>query len=152
MLQKKYWITIMSSILFFKNKVLGFLELRGKESASQCRRYGLDPQSRDSTCLGGTKSVHHYWVCALQPGSHQLWSPHAITTETHASQSQCPTTREATAVRSLRCTVTREKPLLRTTREKPMQQWRPSTAKNKQKKFFKLFCANTYRVLLTHKT
>ena len=41
------------------------------------------------------------------------------------------TAREATETRSL-FTTTREQPLLATAREKPAQQWRPSTAKSKQ--------------------
>jgi len=40
-------------------------------------------------------------------------------------------TREATAVRSLHTTAG-ELPLLSAVGEKPMQQWRPSTAKNKK--------------------
>ena len=32
----------------------------------------------DPTCRGTTKSVlHNYWACALEPMSHNYWSPHA---------------------------------------------------------------------------
>ena len=59
-----------------------------------------------------------------------LSSPGAPTaTEAHEPYSPCPSTRDATAVRSH--STTREKPLLTTARKKPVQQWSPSTAKNK---------------------
>ena len=73
----------------------------------------------DPTCRGATKPVHHnYWARALEPLSHSYWSP--------CSWSLCSTTREATAVRSLRTTMklaplaaTREKPAR--SNEDPMQ-------------------------------
>ena len=55
----------------------------------------------------------------------QLLSPRAAITEGHTPLSPCSATREATAMRSP-CT-TRAQPLLTTTREKPMYQWRPGT-------------------------
>ena len=31
----------------------------------------------DPTCYGATKPTHHnYWACALEPRSHDYWSPH----------------------------------------------------------------------------
>ena len=48
----------------------------------------------DPTCHGATKPVcHNYWACALEPASHNHWSPLAY--------SPCSATREATAMRSL---------------------------------------------------
>ena len=33
----------------------------------------------DPTCRAATDPVHHdYWACALKPGSHKYWSPHAL--------------------------------------------------------------------------
>ena len=38
----------------------------------------------DPTCRGAIKPVHHnYLTCALEPLSHNYWSPHATTTEAH---------------------------------------------------------------------
>ena len=44
---------------------------------------------------------HSYWACALEPTSHNHWSPRTY--------SPCFTTREATAMRSL-CTTTKNSP------------------------------------------
>ena len=67
---------------------------------------------------------HNSWTCALEPRSCSYWSLHTL--------QPCSVIREATTMRSPR-TATREYPLLATTREKPEQQWRPSTARNKKK-------------------
>ena len=56
----------------------------------------------------------------------QLLSLCATTNEAHAPQSPCCTTGEGTAVRSPHTTA-REQPPLAKTREKPAQQWTPST-------------------------
>ena len=60
------------------------------------------------------------WVCFL---TREI--PHAV-----EQLSPCSTTREAEAVRSPGV-AGREQPLLTAAREKPAQQWRPSTARNK---------------------
>ena len=74
----------------------------------------------DSTCRGAATPVgHSYWAQAPQ-----LLKP----------AGPCSATGEATAVRSP-STATREQPRLATAREKPSQQWKFSTAKNKY--FFK---------------
>ena len=62
----------------------------------------------------------------------QLLSPSAATSEGHAPLSLSSATREATAMKSLH-TATRGQPLLAATREKPAEQHRSSTAKNKKK-------------------
>ena len=52
----------------------------------------------DPTCRGATKSMcHNYWACALEPASHNYWSPRAY--------SPCSATREATSMRSPRTTM-----------------------------------------------
>ena len=79
----------------------------------------------DPTCCRATKSVcHNYWACALEPVSHNYWSPHAY--------SPCSTTREATAMRSLR-TTTKSSPHSLQLVKAHVQQWRPNAAKNKIK-------------------
>ena len=57
----------------------------------------------------------------------QLLSPRATSTEARVPWSLCATTREAT-MQNLHAT-TREQPPLTATREEPMRQQRPSTAK-----------------------
>ena len=73
----------------------------------------------DSTCCRATKPLyHHHWARALpllsfmclQPGLHK---------------------REATAIRSL-CTAMKSSPCSPWLKKAHMQQWRPSTAKNKE--------------------
>ena len=64
----------------------------------------------------------NYWVHALEPVSHSYW--------TWSTWSPCCATREATSMRSP-CTATTER--LTTATEKPAQQWRPGTGKNKNK-------------------
>ena len=61
------------------------------------------------------------------PTCHRATKAGAITTEAEL-QSPGSATREATEMRSP-CTAVRQQPLLATTREKPAQQRRPSTAK-----------------------
>ena len=76
----------------------------------------------DPTCHGATKPVrHNRWACAPEPASHSYWAC--------VPQSPCSATREATTMRSL-STATREQVPLAATREKPLQQQRPSTTKN----------------------
>ena len=83
----------------------------------------------DPTCHGATKLVHHnYWACALEPTSHNYWSPRAW--------SLCSATREATAMRSL-CTTTKSSLLPHCSLQLDkahMQQWRPNAAKKKKRK------------------
>ena len=41
----------------------------------------------DPICHGPTKPVHHNnWACALEPTSHNYWSPCATATEAHVPQ------------------------------------------------------------------
>ena len=80
----------------------------------------------DPTCQRATELVHnYYWDCALEPESHKYWS-HKL--EAQAPYSLCSATTEAITVRSPHTT----------TREKPAEQWRLSTAKNNKKKMFKI--------------
>ena len=71
-----------------------------------------------------TKCVHHnYWAHALEPGCRNYWSPHALepvlcTKRSHHKDKPAHCKEEQTP--------------LATMREKPEQQWRSSTAKNKQ--------------------
>ena len=83
----------------------------GKESACQCRRYKFDS-----------------WSMKIPHAAEQL-SPRATTTEPVLYHPGAAT-REATAMRSSH-TATRQQPPLTATREKPVQQWRPSTVKKK---------------------
>ena len=67
----------------------------------------------DPTCCGATKLVHHnYWACVLEPGNGRKRS-HQNEKLVHSS-----------------CN------LLALTREKPVQQRRPSATKNKQKTIY----------------
>ena len=61
-----------------------------RKSTCQCRGYGFDPWSKKSPYTALQLSL---WA--------QLLSPQAATTEVHALQSPCSTTREATTARSL---------------------------------------------------
>ena len=99
----------------------------------------------DPTCCGATKPVcHNYWACALEPMSHNYWarvpqllSPRAATTEptchnywSPCTQSPCSSTREATAMRSLR-TAAKSSPRSSQLKKACVQQRRPNAAKNK---------------------
>ena len=83
----------------------------------------------DPTCHGATKPMYHnYWACAPEPGNCNCWAA------CHSCRAGVPwslgsAAREATAIRSPHAT-TREKPLLTTTRARPMQQQRPNKVKN----------------------
>ena len=77
---------------------------------------GLSLVWEDPTCQGVTMPVP--W----------LLSPRATMTEARVPQSLRSTTREAAAMRSPRTTAADQRPLT-TTREKSVQQWRPSNAK-----------------------
>ena len=77
----------------------------------------------DPTCRGATKLVrHNYWACALEPASHNYWSPRTYSPWSAA--------REATAVRSPR-TTTKSSPRSLQVEKAHTQQWRPNAAKNK---------------------
>ena len=84
----------------------------------------------DPTCHGATKPVHHnYWACALEPGNWNYWNPHALEPLLHKKIShhkEKPT--HCNKEKPAHCN--KEKPPLSATREKPVQQWRPSTAIN----------------------
>ena len=82
----------------------------------------LDQEAR--TCLRMTKLMHlNYLDLALEPRSPQLLSPWAATAEAREPWSPH-------GERSMLCN--QRVPPTSTTREKPAQQHRPSTAKNKQ--------------------
>ena len=79
------------------------------------------PIQEDSTWCGATKPVcHDYWACSLEPRSHNYWPhmlqplklalPRALNKRSHCSSRVA---------------------LLASTREQPVQQWRPSTVKDK---------------------
>ena len=77
----------------------------------------------DPTCRGATKPErHNYWACALEPASHNCWSP--------CAQSPCSATREITAMRSLDAS-TKSSPHSPQLEKACTQQRRPNTAKNK---------------------
>ena len=106
--------------------------LSSRESASQCRRHRFKSLIwEDNTCYRATKLVQR----ATEP---VLWSPGAATTEpmcrndwSLCTRSSCSTARETTAVR--------DPPPPPTTGEKPLQQWRSSTAKRRLKTIFNLW-------------
>ena len=88
----------------------------------------------DPTCHRATKLVHHnYWACALEPASHDYWSPCATPTEAHmprarALQQEKPPQWEA------HCTTTKSSPHLPQLEKARAQQRRPNAAKNKTNK------------------
>ena len=92
--------------------------LREKESTCQCRRHRLNPWSSKVPC-----AVEQPSPCATTTKT-VLWSRAATTTDACTPQSQTSTTGVSTAM---------SKPHT-TAREKPRQQRRPSTAKNKSAK------------------
>ena len=62
---------------WFKNyKCIGLLWwLSGKESTYQCRRHRFDPSSgKILHAVEQLSPCHSYWVCALEPGSHDYWA------------------------------------------------------------------------------
>ena len=70
-------------------------------------------------CCGATKPMYHnYWACALEPGNRSYWSLHAL--ELCALQWEARTPQ------------LESRPPLTAARQKPTQQWRSGTAKNKQ--------------------
>ena len=80
----------------------------------------------DPTCHGATKPVClNYWVCALEPASHNYWSPRATTTEAREPQLLKPARLDPMLHNKRR-------PRLAATRNKARaQQRRPNAAKNK---------------------
>ena len=119
----------------FKTVPLGLPRLLGgKESACQCRRHGFDPQSG---------KIPHA-AEQLNPSATQLLS---LCSRTWGAATTEPTRRNYGSLRVLepvlhnRRSHRSEKPLhcddnespLAATREKPVQQWRHSIAKNKMK-------------------
>ena len=75
---------------------------------------------------------HSYWACALEPTSHNHWSPRTY--------SPCFTTREATAMRSL-CTTTKNSPRSPQLEESPHATVKKTQRSQKLKKkiFFPVF-------------
>ena len=78
-----------------------------------------------------TEPGHHdYWACALEPGNCNCWA-HVLQLLKSSSPRARGSTIEATAMRSS-CTAVRATfTLVAAAREKPTEQQRPSTAKNK---------------------
>ena len=68
-----------------------FWWLNGKESACQYRRHRFDPWSRKTPHAEEQLSLcTNYWVCALEPGSQNDWSPHATESVLHNKKSRDP--------------------------------------------------------------
>ena len=95
--------------------------LSGKESTCQCRRHGFSPWCRKIPHAAGQLSP---WATTIEPVPESLG---ATTTEAQVPESLCSVKWEATTVRSL-C-MTGGKRTLSATREKLVQQRRPSTDK-----------------------
>ena len=101
-----------------------------KESARQCRRHGFDSQSR--RIPHALEQLGQYATIETV-----LSSPRATTTESmqyncwslHTLESMLHKRRSRRKERPAQCDWS--VPLLTTTWQKPAQQWRPSTAKNK---------------------
>ena len=89
----------------------------------------------DPTCHGAAKPVcHNCWACALEPASHNYWSPRAATTEACMPRARAPRQREATTMRCLH-TATKSSPCSLQLEKACTQQRRPNAArKNKLKK------------------
>ena len=84
----------------------------------------------DPTCLGATKAVcYSCWTRALEPENHNYWG------QVCSYWSPCSLEPVLGNKRSPH-TMMREGPAFAPTREKPMQQQRPSTAKNEWINFF----------------
>ena len=99
--------------------------LSGKESACHWKRHGFNPWSRKIP-----HAVEELSPCitTMEP---MLWSPGTAAIETVHRPGSCSARREATVMRGPRAATTEKTPLT-TTRKKPVWQWRPSTAKNKE--------------------
>ena len=92
---------IVSEFLFWLKKIFktSLVNTSGASLVAQWLRIHLPMQGTQvralvrekPTCHGATKPVHHnYWVCALEPTSHNYRSPHATTTEAHAPRTRAP--------------------------------------------------------------
>ena len=77
------------------------------------------------SCIAG----RFFGSWAIREAAQKLLSSHAAAPEAHMLKSLCSPTGEATTMGSLH-TTSREEPFFAETREKPVQQQRPSTAKN----------------------
>ena len=87
-----HWATWESPHLFFRIRLMLWIILlklnspvglswllSGKESTCQWRRWVRSLIQEDFTHLRATKPMwHNCWACALEPGSHKYWSPHAL--------------------------------------------------------------------------
>ena len=61
-----------------------------KNPPANARDMGLILDPGDPTCCRAAKPMHHnYWACALEPGSHNHWSPHTLEPELRNKRSQC---------------------------------------------------------------
>ena len=57
-------------------------------TVQETRVQSLTPE--DPTCRGATRPVHHkYWACALEPGSHNYWSPCSLEPVLRNKRSPC---------------------------------------------------------------
>ena len=122
-----------SAALRERSKIRGvglLWRLSGKESACPSRRNEFNPWSGKiphATEQLNPRVTHNSWACALEPGSHNYWSPGAlepVLCSKRSHHNEKPTQH------------TRESPLLSATTEKPVQQWRLSISKNT---FLKLY-------------
>ena len=110
---------------------------------------GLIPgPGRSQMPMGVTKPMHHnYWVCVLEPGYHNYWAHMPWLQKPERSRAcasqEKPLHRASGVMNNASNYRSEEKPLqweahvpqlervalLTTTREMPVQQWRPNTAK-----------------------
>ena len=93
------------------------------------RRGSLPGPGRSHVLQSNRARVQHCCDCGLESGNRDFWA-HLLQVEAWTPQSWCSMIRAATARRSP-SPATKEQTPLATAREKPTQQRRPSTAKNK---------------------
>ena len=135
----------------------------GKEPACQCRRHRFSPWSgkmghateQRSPWAATTDSVlQSLGAATAEPAGCDCWRPctaEPVRLRARAPQSLCSTAGGATVTRSPH-SATREEPSFAASRERPVQQWRPSTAINKWiNKFLKDVIYMYNRTLFNHK-
>ena len=104
--------------------------LSGKEPTCQCGRLGFDPWSGKIPHAATKQLSQLLNLWSEEPESHSCWT-HVLQLLTPMQPTPSSTAREAATVRSTHA-ITREQPLLAAIREKPVQQQKSSTAKNKE--------------------
>ena len=93
-----------------------------KNSPANARKHGFNPRSGKIPHALEQRSPLSPFATTTEPAWHTYWSP--------STKSLCSATREATEMRSLR-TATKSSPWSLLLEKVPVQQGRPSTAKNK---------------------